>query len=69
VSEQPVLQTKEGVERRIRRDDRANGVEIAINQYAPDTGSAPSRSITKVMNTASSSTVQLTVELDGRSSS
>ncbi len=38
---QPVLQTSSGVLRRILRDDPARGVEIAVNEYAPDTGSAP----------------------------
>jgi uncharacterized cupin superfamily protein len=38
---QQVFETKEGVERRILRDDRIHGVEIAVNQYAPATGSAP----------------------------
>src|SRR5262245_32588337 len=32
-ADQAVVQTREGVERRILRDDRLNGVEIAINQY------------------------------------
>ena len=41
VAEQSVFRTKEGVQRRILRDDRLNGVEIAINEYAARTGSAP----------------------------
>jgi transcriptional regulator with XRE-family HTH domain len=41
VADQSVFRTKEGVERRILRDDRVNGIEIAINQYPPRTGSAP----------------------------
>ena len=39
--DQAVFQTKEGVERRILGDDRVNGIEIAINHYLPQTGSAP----------------------------
>jgi len=38
--DQPVFQTPEGVRRRILRDDRQNGVEIAINEYAARSGSA-----------------------------
>ena len=41
VAEQAVFRTTEGVQRRILWDDRLNGVEIAINEYAPATGSAP----------------------------
>ncbi|HEX5079420.1 MAG TPA: cupin domain-containing protein [Geminicoccaceae bacterium] len=39
-AEQPVFQTAAGVLRRVLRADNARGVEIAINEYAPDTGSA-----------------------------
>jgi transcriptional regulator with XRE-family HTH domain len=38
--EQPVVETLPGVVRRILRVDEARGVEIAINEYAPQTGSA-----------------------------
>jgi len=41
MADQAVFQTAEGVKRRILRDDRANGVEIAINEYAARTGSGP----------------------------
>ena len=34
-------ETAAGVTRRILRDDRARGVEIAINTYKPGTASAP----------------------------
>lgn len=37
---QRVYSTPEGVTRRILRDDRVRGVEIAINQYAPNGRSA-----------------------------
>jgi transcriptional regulator with XRE-family HTH domain len=39
-SEQPIYETARGVLRRILRGDRIRGVEVAINEYAPDTGSA-----------------------------
>jgi transcriptional regulator with XRE-family HTH domain len=39
---QPIFETSRGVLRRILREDRMRGVEIAINEYAPDTGSAES---------------------------
>jgi mannose-6-phosphate isomerase-like protein (cupin superfamily) len=38
--EQPVLETLPGVLRRIVRVDEARGVEIAVNEYAPQTSSA-----------------------------
>jgi transcriptional regulator with XRE-family HTH domain len=41
MADQALFQTAEGVKRRILRDDRANGVEIAINEYAARTGSGP----------------------------
>jgi transcriptional regulator with XRE-family HTH domain len=66
VAEQPVLQTREGVERRILRDDRANGVEIAINQYAPNTGSAPIPIHHEGYEYGVVLDGQLTVELDGK---
>jgi transcriptional regulator with XRE-family HTH domain len=39
-SEQPIYETARGVLRRILREDRLRGVEVAVNEYAPDTGSA-----------------------------
>lgn len=63
--DQPVVQTRAGVERRILRDDRANGVEIAINQYAPDTGSAPTPIHHEGFEYGIVLEGQLTVELDG----
>lgn len=38
--EQPIFETARGVLRRILREDRIRSVEIAINEYAPDTGSS-----------------------------
>jgi transcriptional regulator with XRE-family HTH domain len=63
--DQPVVQTRAGVERRILRDDRVNGVEIAINQYAPDTGSAPTPIHHEGFEYGVVIEGQLTVELDG----
>jgi transcriptional regulator with XRE-family HTH domain len=37
-AEQPVFQTFTGVLRRVLRSDHVRGVEIAVNEYAPDTG-------------------------------
>lgn len=39
VADQPVFTTPEGVSRRILGDDRVRGIEIAINEYEPDSGS------------------------------
>lgn len=66
VADQPVLQTKDGVERRILRDDRLNGVEIAINQYAPRTGSAPVPVHHEGYEYGILLDGELTVELDGK---
>ncbi len=41
-NEQPIFETSRGVLRRILRDDRNRGVEIAINEYVPKTGSSAS---------------------------
>lgn len=38
LGEQPVFQTSTGVVRRVLRADQPRGVEIAVNEYAPDTG-------------------------------
>lgn len=65
VEDQPVVQTRAGVDRRILRDDRVNGVEIAINQYAPDTGSAPTPIHHEGFEYGVVIEGQLTVELDG----
>ena len=66
VEDQPVVQTRAGVERRILRDDRINGVEIAINQYAPDTGSAPTAIHHEGFEYGVVLDGQLTVELAGK---
>jgi transcriptional regulator with XRE-family HTH domain len=39
-AEQPVFSTPEGVTRRVLRDDRVRGVEIAVNEYSPGGRSA-----------------------------
>ena len=62
----PWSQTREGVERRILRDDRLNGVEIAINQYAPGTGSAPVPVHHDGYEYGILIEGELTVELDGK---
>jgi len=66
VDDQPVVQARAGVDRRILRDDRVNGVEIAINQYAPDTGSAPTPIHHEGFEYGVVLDGQLTVELDGK---
>lgn len=40
LGEQPVFQTSAGVRRQVLRADHVRGVEIAVNEYAPDTGNA-----------------------------
>jgi len=54
-SDQREFATNAGVTRRVLRDDRVRGVEIAINQYAPEGRSADRSSTTADSNTASSS--------------
>lgn len=66
VADQPVVQTRAGVDRRILRDDRINGVEIAINQYAPGTDSAPTPIHHEGFEYGIVLDGQLTVELDGK---
>jgi transcriptional regulator with XRE-family HTH domain len=38
LAEQPTFQTSAGVLRRVLRADHVRGVEIAVNEYPPDTG-------------------------------
>ena len=66
VADQPVVQTPTGVDRRILRDDRVNGVEIAINQYLPDSLSAPTPIHHEGFEYGIVLDGQLTVELDGQ---
>ena len=66
VAEQAVFRTTEGVQRRILRDDRLNGVEIAINEYAPATGSAPAPLRHDGFEYGVVLEGELTVELDGK---
>ena len=40
VGDQPVISTMEGVARTILRDDKIRGIEIAINNYEPNSGSS-----------------------------
>ena len=64
-SQQPINGTAGGVRRRILRQDRRRGVEIAISEHAPDIGSAA----TPVHHAGSEYGVVLegglTVEVDG----
>lgn len=41
VEDQQIVETADHVVRRLIRQDRSRGVSIAINEYAPHTGSAP----------------------------
>ena len=65
VDAQPVFQTSAGVLRRVLRADHVRGLEIAINEYAPDTGNA----LTPVHHAGYEYGVvlegQLTVEVEG----
>lgn len=63
--EQPSIVTAEGVLRRILRDDRLHDVEIAINHYAPRTGSAPGPVRHAGFEYGVGLEGELTVELDG----
>ena len=66
-ADQAVFRTDEGVQRRILRDDRSNGVEIAINQYAAQTASAPVPVHHDGYEYGILLEGELTVELDGKS--
>lgn len=66
VADQPVVRTPTGVDRRILRDDRINGVEIAVNQYEPETGSAPTPIHHAGFEYGIVLDGELTVELDGK---
>jgi transcriptional regulator with XRE-family HTH domain len=63
--EQPAIVTAEGVLRRILRDDRLRDVEIAINEYAPRTGSAAGPLSHAGYEYGVCLEGELTVELDG----
>jgi transcriptional regulator with XRE-family HTH domain len=41
VAKQPIFETAKGVMRRLLRENKALGVEIAINEYAPQRGNSP----------------------------
>ncbi len=41
VEDQQIVETADHVVRRLIRQDRSRGVSVAINEYAPHTGSAP----------------------------
>ncbi len=65
LGEQAVFQTSAGVLRRVLRADRVRGLEIAINEYAPDTGSATAPVHHAGFEYGIVLQGQLTVELDG----
>jgi transcriptional regulator with XRE-family HTH domain len=64
-SEQPVYETGQGVTWRVVRQDRSRGLEIAINEYAPATGSTPSLHRHRGYEYGVVLQGELTVELDG----
>ncbi|MBA2726416.1 MAG: cupin domain-containing protein [Actinobacteria bacterium] len=64
-SEQPMFETSEGVLRRILRDDRIRGVEVAVNEYAPETGSSHEPTHHSGYEYGIVVDGQLTVEVDG----
>lgn len=59
------FETAEGVLRRILIDDRIHAVEIAVNEYAPCTGSAPTPVHHQGFEYGVVLEGELTVELDG----
>jgi transcriptional regulator with XRE-family HTH domain len=65
LAEQPVFQTSAGVLRRVLRADHVRGLEIAINEYAPDTGSASAPVHHAGFEYGIVLQGQLTVEVDG----
>lgn len=62
---QPVFGDRAGVLRRILRDDDDRGIEIAMNEYAPGTGSAPEPVSHAGYEYGVVLAGELTVELDG----
>lgn len=63
-SEQPIYETDQGVTWRVVRQDRQRGVEIAINEYGPGTGSTRSPHHHKGYEYGLVLEGELTVELD-----
>jgi transcriptional regulator with XRE-family HTH domain len=64
-AEQLVVTTAEGVLRRVLGDDRIRGLEVAINEYRPNTGSAAPQHHHPGFEYGVGLAGELTVELDG----
>jgi transcriptional regulator with XRE-family HTH domain len=64
-ADQRVIETAHHVIRRLLREDRARGISIAINEYDPDTGSAPTALSHAGYEFGFVLEGKLTVELDG----
>jgi transcriptional regulator with XRE-family HTH domain len=65
--DQRVVETAQHVVRRLLREDRARAVSVAINEYAPDTGSAATPITHAGFEYGFVLEGELTVELDGAS--
>jgi transcriptional regulator with XRE-family HTH domain len=64
-ADQRVIETAQHVVRRLLKEDRGRGVSIAINEYAPDTGSDKAPLSHKGYEYGFVLEGQLTVEIDG----
>jgi transcriptional regulator with XRE-family HTH domain len=64
-ADQRVIETAEHVVRRLLREDRARAVSVAINEYAPKTGSAPTPLSHAGFEYGFVLEGELTVEIDG----
>jgi transcriptional regulator with XRE-family HTH domain len=65
--DQRVVETAQHVVRRLLREDRARAVSVAINEYAPNTGSAPAPISHAGFEYGFVLDGELTVEIDGTS--
>lgn len=63
-ADQPFVKTAQNVVRRVLREDRARGISLAMNEYAPDTGSALKRGAHAGFEYGFVLEGQLTVELE-----
>jgi transcriptional regulator with XRE-family HTH domain len=64
-ADQRVVETAQHVVRRLLREDRARAVSVAINEYAPNTGSAPVPIVHAGYEYGFVLEGELTVEIDG----
>ena len=64
-ADQRVIETAQHVVRRLLREDRARAVSVAINEYAPKTGSAPAPLSHAGFEYGFVLEGELTVEIDG----